>query len=195
MNSAPTWNSLEVAKLVVAAFTPVAVAFLGFWIARHLRRVEQLQWASQKAVEKRLEVFTALAPILNDLYCYFDFIGEWKMKDPRELLLVKRNADRCFYVNAALFSPSFQRLYEVFMAVLFVPGPLEEHETAARIKSDVAVRKEMFARRGEKWKAEWDGHFVSKGPIPKHDEILAAYQGLMAAFVRELGVELAGNRQ
>jgi len=33
------------------------------------------------------------------------------MQDPIKALGVKREADRLFYVNAALFSPSFRRTY------------------------------------------------------------------------------------
>ena len=56
MSPTATWNSLEVVKLIVAAPTPLAVAALGWWLSRQLKRFEHLQWASQKAVEKRLEV-------------------------------------------------------------------------------------------------------------------------------------------
>jgi adenylate kinase family enzyme len=59
------WNSLEVAKLVASVLTPAAVAFFGMWLNRYLKRIEHFQWANQKAVEKRLEVYSELAPLLN----------------------------------------------------------------------------------------------------------------------------------
>ena len=59
---ATLWNSLEVAKLLVSALTPLAVLTFGFWINRRLKRVEHLQWASQKVIEKRLVVFDQVAP-------------------------------------------------------------------------------------------------------------------------------------
>lgn len=46
--------TLEGVKLAVGALTPIAVTVLGWWITRHLKRIEQLQWANQKAVDKRM---------------------------------------------------------------------------------------------------------------------------------------------
>lgn len=89
----------EITKLAVAALTPVAVALLGLWLNRHLKRLEHLQWANQKIIEKRLEVYSKLAPVLNDLYCYLDYIGDWKHKYPIAILGLKRSADREFYVS------------------------------------------------------------------------------------------------
>src|SRR4051794_5983466 len=132
MTPTATWNSLEIVKLIVDALTPLIVAFLGWWISRRLKRLEQMQWANQKAVEKRLEIYSSLAPVLNDLYCYFDFIGEWKMRNPVAVLDVKRAADRIFYVNAALFSSRFRRAYEEFMDLCFVPGPLKDYDSTAK---------------------------------------------------------------
>jgi hypothetical protein len=194
MTPTATWNSLEVVKVVVAALTPLAVAVLGWWISRQLKRLEHLQWANQKAVEKRLEVYSALAPVLNDLYCYFDFIGDWKMKAPIEALGIKRAADRLFYVNAALFSPSFRSTYSKFIDLCFVPGPLHEYDTTAKLKTDVKIRKEMFAKRGLAWDPQWDGYFAPPELVTSRDAIVGGYRRMMDAFVRELGVGLVEHR-
>jgi hypothetical protein len=139
----PIWNSLEITKLAVAALTPVAVALLGLWLNRHLKRLEHLQWAGQKVIEKRLKVYSRLAPVLNDLYCYLDYIGDWKYKNPVAVLGLKRFADREFYVNAPLFSKSFHDAYHAFINLCFIPGPLEEYHASAQIKTDAAIRKSV----------------------------------------------------
>jgi hypothetical protein len=184
------WNSLEIVKLVVAALTPIAVALMGWWISRYLKRLEHLQWANQKAVEKRLDIYSQLAPLLNDLYCYFDFIGDWKMKDPVAALSLKRCADRLFYVNAALFSQRVREAYRDFIDLCFVPGPLEEYDATATLKTDVNIRREMFAKRGEAWRPEWDRYFESRERISSRDEIVTGYRKMMDAFVQEPGVGL-----
>ncbi|HEY0348815.1 MAG TPA: hypothetical protein VGC60_11755 [Pyrinomonadaceae bacterium] len=67
----PTWNSLEIVKLLVSGLTPIVVLIIGIWISRSLKRLEFLQWTNQKITEKRIAVFEELAPLLNDLLCYF----------------------------------------------------------------------------------------------------------------------------
>jgi hypothetical protein len=190
MNPTDGWNSLEITKLVFSALTPIVVAVLGWWISRRLKRLEHAQWANQKFMEKRLEVYSNLAPVLNDLYCYFDFIGDWKMKDPIAILNHKRCADRMFYVNATLFSPRFRRAYKKFMDTCFIPGPRHEYDTTATLKADVNIRRDMFAKRKQTWNAEWDTYYSPRGEIPEQKVIGEVYWKMMHVFVRELGVGL-----
>ncbi|MDP8929448.1 MAG: hypothetical protein M3O70_12990, partial [Actinomycetota bacterium] len=69
------WTSLEVAKLIVAALTPVLIFALGVVVTRAARRVEDAQWANRTIIGKRLDVYSELAPSLNDIYCFFTMVG------------------------------------------------------------------------------------------------------------------------
>lgn len=60
-----TWNSLEIAKLVVAGLTPLFVATIGFWLNRRLKSLEQAQWSQQKVIERRIKAYDELAQPLN----------------------------------------------------------------------------------------------------------------------------------
>ena len=181
------WNSLEVSKLIVAALTPVAVAILGVWVSRYLKRVEHLQWANQKIIEKRLQIYSDLAPILNDLYCYFDYIGDWKWKDPVSALGLKRTIDRLFYVNAPLFSEDLPKHFEHFIDLCFVPGPLDEFDSTALLKTDIQTRKEMFKKANFTWNSGWDNLFVRlKEDVTSREEIAEGYWALMNALSQEL---------
>ena len=77
MNPAP-WNSLEITKLLAGLVTPAVLAFIGIYIHRITKRFEHLQWRSQKLIETRLKIYEELAPQLNDLLCYFTYVGCWK---------------------------------------------------------------------------------------------------------------------
>ena len=55
------------------ALTPLTVAALGIFIARASRRIEQVQWANQTVVTRRLDIFGQLAPGLNQLLCFATF--------------------------------------------------------------------------------------------------------------------------
>jgi hypothetical protein len=90
---AASWNSLQIATLAVSALTPLTVAGLGYFVARTGRRLEQLRWANQTVVVRRLEVFAGVAPQLNQLLCFGTFVGRWKEIQPREAIGLKRNID------------------------------------------------------------------------------------------------------
>jgi hypothetical protein len=184
------WSNLEILKVSVAALTPITVTVLGWWITRHLKRVEHLQWANQRVVEKRLEIYSTLAPLLNDLYCYFDYIGDWKMKEPGAVLGLKRSLDRLFYVNAELFSLTFRKAYKEFIDLCFIPGPLNEYDATATLKTDVNIRKQMFAKRGQFWRPEWDNYFAPPDLVTSRGSIMHGYRRVMETFVQGLGVGL-----
>ena len=45
------WNSLEIAKLVIAFLTPLSVALFGWFVSRRLKKLELAQWSNQKLIE------------------------------------------------------------------------------------------------------------------------------------------------
>ncbi len=106
LNPSP-WNSLEIAKLVAGLLTPAALAAFGVYIHRVTKRFEHLQWRSQKLIETQLKVYDDLAPQLNDLLCYFTYVGCWKELDPPAVVALKRAIDKKMFLAAPLFSESF----------------------------------------------------------------------------------------
>ena len=116
---ADSWSSVQVATLVVDALTPIAVAGLGIFLARASRRLEQVQWANQTVVTRRLEIFADIAPDLNKLLCFATFVGGWKELEPATVIAIKRRVDETMYANRVLFSPPLFDAYRHFMATLF----------------------------------------------------------------------------
>jgi hypothetical protein len=94
-----SWTSLEVAKIAVAALTPLAVAGGGYWINRRLKSLEAAQWAQQKIVERRIRAYDELAPALNRLFCFFAYVGSWKEAKPPEIVGLKRSLDEKAHIS------------------------------------------------------------------------------------------------
>jgi len=183
----PVWNSLEVAKLGVSTLTSVVVVLIGLVISRRLKRLEYLQWTNQKVTEKRIAVFDELAPQLNDLYCYFTFLGGWKDLTPVEVVGRKRKMDRMVYVNAPLFSKEFVDRYEEFIGACY--------ETYTGWGQDAKLRT-LWERRKESasdWKKEWEGYFSDPNDRSDPEVIKDKYSSLMSCFSAELGVGLRSD--
>jgi hypothetical protein len=141
MTEGSTWTSLEVAKLVVGALTPIAVAFLTFAITRATdradqarkeeadraeraekeaaKRAERVEWANRRAVERLLELHEKMAPLMNDLMCFFRTIGDFRDIDPPSAIRKKRELDKLYFVNEHLFHPTFRSRYQEFINECF----------------------------------------------------------------------------
>jgi hypothetical protein len=183
--STEMWSSLEIVKLGVSAVTPFVVIAVGYWINLHLNELEKSQLANQRVVEKRLEVFDVIAPLLNDLICYFTYIGDWKKLSPPKVLERKRTLDKKVYVNAPLFSEQFLERYKEFIGVCFetYTGWGED----AKLRTETEHRREV-AQAG--WKPEWDKYFTAADQVIAMREVKKKYDELMTTFARELSVDL-----
>lgn len=174
---AGVWTWLEVAKLVASLSVPVAVLVLGLMLER--RKV-----ANQELTKKRIAVFDAVAPRLNDIFCFHRAVGHWATLDPERVIAAKRDADRQIHVYRALFSADFFAAYQGFMAASFEMFSAPEGGSPAKLRLDLAhVSPEMGARWQDSWRER-----VSETPTPI-GELTAAYQRVMTAFAREIGVD------
>lgn len=84
--AAGPWNWLEIAKLLASLLIPITLAVFGVYVHRITKRFEHLQWRSQKLIEKRLSIYDELAPLFNDLLCYFTYVGGWRDLNPPDVV-------------------------------------------------------------------------------------------------------------
>ena len=180
---ADTWNSVQIVTVIVAAATPVTVAILGVIFARASRKIEQVQWANQTVVTRRLDVFDKLAPGLNQLLCFATFVGTWKDTDPRKAIAIKRDLDQIMYANKVLFSDELFAAYHRFMTVLF--------DMFGTTGADAKVRAPIESRWGTRRDLQWWNDVMSRlftDEAVSLDDIQQAYDALGEQFRANLYV-------
>ena len=174
------WNSLEIAKLIAGLLVPITLAAFGVYVHRVTKRFEHLQWRSQKLVEKRLAVYDDLAPQLNELLCYFTFIGPWRDLNPADVVALKRTVDKKIHLAAPMFSKEFYAACLQFQELCF--------ETYTDWGRDPLSRTPFHRRREARadWKPEWDECFSHD--VSHAETIRSAYRHVMDVFARDIGV-------
>jgi hypothetical protein len=181
----PTWSSLEVAKLLVAFLTPLAVLFLGIWVKRAVGRLEDAQWANRKLVEHRLDVYRHMAEPLNDLLCFFRVIGHFREIRPPDVIDRKRTLDRTFHVNEYLLSEPVRVAYRSFIDGCFLP--YQGVGQPAKIRAHIQRQR---LERPREWELEWDDLFVaSASQVTGLADLTRRYKSLQHAFAQDLGLE------
>jgi hypothetical protein len=180
--SSPMW--LEILKLAVSVATALAVVVVGYYLTSATKRVEAMQWASQTVIERRLEIFSVVAPKLNRLLCFALFIGTWKDLTPHDVIRLKREADETMHVNRFLFSDELFATYVGFMDTLF--AHFSRTDCDAPIRADIANR--LGDRRKLPW---WNPQLTSCFADPPHPtaaDLRSSYDALGEAFRRDLYV-------
>ena len=191
MLAAAEWNSLEAAKLAASLLTPLVVLGLGLLVNRASRRLEQAQWANRQLIERRLSLYDVMAPLLNDLFCFYTLVGHYRSVDPPAAVAAKRTLDKTFHVNRFLFSPPFSAAYNSFMDTCF--------QTYTGVGEPAKLRSTIEFQRPERrdtWNEEWNDLFVfPTRHASSLSDIRLAYERLMNCFAEELGVHAeAKNR-
>jgi len=190
MTGAATWNSLEVVKLAVAALTPLIVVAAGFWLNRRLKSLEQAQWARQKVVERRIRAYDEMAPKLNQLFCFYCYIGTWKELIPPDVVKLKRELDAIAHISAPLFDPLFLERYNALLEACF--------STFGDWGDDAKLRTLPDRRRqaaGDAWSAEWDRCFVDPSEAPEPSLVKESYAEMMAYLAWAIGAKEVSAHQ
>lgn len=182
---AGSWTSVQIATLAVEALTPLTVAGLGVFVALASRRREQVQWANQTVVTRRLDIFAQLAPGLNQLLCFATFVGGWKEIQPCQAIAIKRQLDETMYASKVLFSDQLFTAYHQFMATLFALFATTDADAQLR----APIKSVWGNRRNMPW---WDeqtmASLFSATSTAGIDDIQAAYDQLAQRFRADLYV-------
>lgn len=176
------WNSLEIAKLIVQAMIPIVIVSIGFWLNRRLKELEQLQWASQKLIEKRIEFYYRVVPKLNDLLCFYTYVGNWKELKPVDVIDLKRFLDKEFHINAPLFPSGIFFEYETFVNLCY--------KSFTGWGQDAKLRTQ-FSRRKETFKTNWDINWESRFDLDENEKpsrIRDSYKILVESLANSLGI-------
>lgn len=183
----PNWA--EIVSAVAGVLTPVAIAVLGFVIARRQSRNELL-------LKARFEAYNKIAPDLNRMMCYLTFIGTWRDDSPLEIIELKRRLDANFHVVAPLFSPEVETAYRELMDLSFATFGLWGKD--AVIRSGAYRRSQSWGRPGVEWSPSWNELFE----IPNHGTVSGeslsayrrAYDSLISRLVNDLNVTRARSQ-
>ena len=177
-----TWTSLEIVKVIISCLTPIIGGIIAWRLSQISKEVENKQWTDRKIIEKRLEIYDRVVPMLNDLYCFYKKIGNWKELTPSRVIELKRILDKDFYVNNHLFQTDILSPYNNFIATCFVMRTGEGHD--AKIRADYSDRKNFIPE----WEEDWKNLFKPEEKAEKTD-IDKYYDRLINTFRSELGLK------
>ena len=188
VNNPNPGNSLEIIKLIISGLTPIMIAFIGLYLNRLLKKFEHRQWRNQKLIEKRLLIYDELAPLLNDLFCYFTYVGGWKEFTPDEIVQKKRVIDKKVYIAAPLFTDNFFIEIQAFIHLCF--KTYQGWGTNAKLLTDNKRRKEVLDKN---WDNDWDSLFIENAnEVTAGYRIKEGYFRIMKVFSDNIGLNANG---
>jgi hypothetical protein len=183
----------DIIKLLLEIITPVVVLFLGIKVNRILKKQENIFWTNQKILEKRIEIYDNVIFMLNDIYCFHCYIGNWKELSPVEIIEDKRKLDKIMNSYAPLFKNELLDDYNAFIEECFTT--FSGWGNDAQIKSLYAKREKY----NKTWEKTWSKMFNCENINTDNDENQSIikkrerYKILMNSFKLNLDILQPGN--
>jgi hypothetical protein len=176
---------IELAKIGVSILLPLVVAIVGLVINRRLQRLASIEENRGRLVEKRTEIYDEIGFKLNDLYCYYLLVGDWKSMDRHSIRATKRKLDRLVHTYRPFFSRAFFDAYDRFMAACFVTytGMGED----ARLRTRYSMRPEAQEGNDEAYARQFTDENNS-------ESIKVAYVHLLGVLGADLNLTEASRK-
>ncbi|MFO7933734.1 MAG: hypothetical protein R6U78_06605 [Bacteroidales bacterium] len=180
------WKYLVIAALILAVLALIMMVVVALRFSRIIKGMKKKQWTNQKIVEKRMDIYDRMAPRLNDIYCFYCYVGKWKEITPPDILRIKRDLDKEMNIYSRLFSDDLSEQYRSFMLLCFVSKTGWEHDE--KIKSLYELRKEQCTDWDDNWIQYFDTNNVVEGT-----KIKERYDELTDSFKNDLVVLQYGD--
>ena len=173
------WNSLEIAKILIGALTPLLIALVGFQIQNSLKQQEQTRnesWQiSIKLADRRLNAYDEIRAKLNRIYCFIEDVGTWKGDNPETIIALRREIHASMHPQRALWSPDTFAAYIHYMDE-------SAFELYQGVGADPKVRTTDNQKRSIKgWTDAWSNQLTN--PDGNHQY---AYDQLLSLIARDL---------
>ena len=189
-----SWNSLEVAKLLVTASIPLMLWVLSATYQENQKLLESVRADRQAELQRehirqervakwRYAKYDELSLTLNDMYVYFIHVGKWKEMTPLDIVERKRDADRLIFSSGPVFTEQFRDKYIALIDAMFDTYQGWGEDAALRTSAD--HRADAASRVGIEWDPKWEHRFTRED---NRKEIRAAYRELNDQLAHDLGI-------
>lgn len=149
----PTWNSLELVKIIVSSATPLLLLILGIKINNTIKRAE-------RSTQLRSDIYKDIGADLNDIYAYLNFVGSWKELTPLEIIKKKRSIDKTMYTYKPFFTSDLFEKYNRFMSEAF--SIYQFAGSNARIRSKITTHNGDRKMHTVGWDSSWETCFTDE---------------------------------
>lgn len=180
--AASPWNSLEIAKIVVSAALPVAVALLGYLLNRSLKSYEQQLMISRTATEWRIKVYEEISLELNKIYCFYNYVGSWKELTPGDVTTSKRLCDHFMHISGFLWHEDTEKAYRQFVGAIFVENK------GLGVDFRLRANQDMYRSGSPLWVDGWAERFVDRSDAIPRSEFAKYYGRLLIMIQRDVGL-------
>ena len=170
-------QSIAIAGVAVSALGPLAVIWIAFLANKRFKHFERAIENQRRISDTRFELYRDIGFQLNDIFAYFQYVGNWKESNPDQIVEKKRHLDRHVFTFGPVFSDEFVTAYNRFILDCFqMYGGWRKD---ARLRTTSKHRKEV----GD---PDWARCFTEEN---NRKDIRNSYDVLLRILAKDLSLE------
>lgn len=184
------WNSLEITKIFVGLLTPIAIFLFTWQTNKNINESNKIEDNNKRVFQQRQDIYNKIGPLLNDIYSYYMYVGQWKQLSPIDIIKNKRELDKIIYTNIPYFdtASSFLESYNSFMNAAF--STYQGWGKDALLRTNSRLHYAAIDTSLIRWQSEWNSMFTEQD---NRTEIKAFYFALLRHVSAELNLEVKGH--
>lgn len=167
-------------KAGLSVLTPIAIAVLTYFVSTSLNRQQSVIRLAEQTLQLKQTAYADIGSNLNKIFTYVADVGDYRSFKPNEIVNMKRQSDRQFFMYKAFWSSSTVAAYDAFMETAFVT--YVGSGTNARINTESREKKIAYQKDGVAWDTSWTPMFSEQ----KDQTIFAKYDKLVSEFLRDI---------
>ncbi len=184
------WNSLERSKIIVGLLTPIAIFLFTWQTNKNINESNKIEDNNKRVFQQRQDIYNKIGPLLNDIYSYYMYVGQWKQLSPIEIIEHKREIDKIIFTNIPYFDTAskFIKSYTTFMEAAFRTN--QGWGKDAFLRTNWELHRSAFDTNLIKWNNTWNSGFTGED---NRIELKAQYFSLLRQVSSELNLEIKGD--
>lgn len=171
---------LEIVKAIAGIFTPIVLIFLTFQVQSVLKEKESELKSREQILAQKQELYNEIGSNLNKMYVYIIDVGDFRQYEPPEIIQLKRETDRLFFMYKPFWSKETSSHYDTFMRSAF--DTYNGSGLRAKIKTSPAQKVAAIENDGGQWNPAWNQHFSGEAS----PSIKTEYTALVLSFLTDI---------
>ena len=179
---------LEQWKVLLSILTPLVLVALTFVVNNAIQERGALLKREEQILAEKQKIYAELGQRLNIIYVYVVDVGDFRLYTPPQVIEMKREADRQFFMYRPYWSEATEQKYSEYMK-----GAFRTYNGAglpAKINASRAEKIAAYEFDNLKWESSWNAYFteeVDPGIKNKYYAVVSSLMGdIVKADIRKL---------
>lgn len=166
---------LEKWKVLLSILTPLVLVALTFVVNNAIQERGAKLKKDEQILSEKQRIYSELGRRLNIIFVYIADVGDFRSYSPPQIVELKREVDRQFFMYRPYWSKGTERNYDQFMTAAF--RTYTGAGLPAQINASKSQKVSAYKVDKLKWEPGWDAYFtenIDRNVSTKYNDLVSS---------------------